>query len=241
MCFVLENVASVLQGRHKIWMDGIIEELRSIKEHGSVESAYEVFLHVCSSEDAGLPQRRKRLYIVGARKQFYGVARGNPDFQWPLPLSPRVIESCLNRKEDGTLVIGDGATSDPSLLGGTAVRNLLNMQTRLHELGRDPSNYHIIVDIAASPSRENFSIGICPTITKHRAGCQGFYNTHLNRRLTLAEMIRLQGASPDRFRKVTKKISSKAMGQICGNAMSLPLVQRILQSLLPSVGLTVGL
>ena len=102
----------------------------------------------------------------------------------------------------------------------------------------DPTQYHIIVDIAASKTRPNFHIdGICPTITKQRGGCQGFFNTFVNRRLTVSEMIRLQGASPDRFVKGVSKIGSRAMGRICGNAMSPPVVQRILQNLLPSVGL----
>jgi len=239
-CFVLENVASALQSRYSPWMEAIMQTLQSIGESECGESAYEIFFAVCNSEDAGLPQRRKRLYIVGANKKFYGATHGNPIFRWPHPLLPRGMESVLDRREDGTLVMGDGAISDPSLLTPTAMRNLLNMETQLQELGCNPSQHHIIVDVAASPSRQHFSVGICPTITKQRGGCRGFYNSHLNRRLTVSEMIRLQGASPDRFCNGANEIGSTAMGEICGNAMSPPVVQRILQNLLPSVGLVHG-
>ena len=236
-CFILENVASALEKRFKPWMDAIMETLRSLKE-SSGESAYEIFSTVCDSKDAGLPQRRKRLYIIGARKKFYGVTHNNPDFHWPYQVKPCTLESILDKNEDETLVMGDGATSDPSLMTTTVLRNLENVWKKMLEHDVDPTQYHIIVDIAASKTRQNFHIeGICPTITKQRGGCQGFFNTFVNRRLTVSEMIRLQGASPDRFVKGVSKIGSRAMGRICGNAMSPPVVQRILQNLLPSVGL----
>ena len=136
---------------------------------------------------------------------------------------------------------GDGAISDRSLLRGVAMRNLMGMETQFDELGRDPSRYHIIVDVAASPSREQFAVGMCPTITKRRGGERGFYITSLNRRLSVFEMIRLQGASPERFMAALDDIGHRDMGEICGNAMSIPVLTRILQSLLPSVGLTSAL
>jgi site-specific DNA-cytosine methylase len=144
----------------------------------------------------------------------------------------------MDRAEDGALIMGDGAKSDPSLLTSTAMRNLLNMQTQLEEVGCDPARHHIVVDVAASTSRQQFSVGVCPTITRHRGGGRGFYVTSLNRRLSVPEMIRLQGAEPERLNAGAMEIGPIAMGQICGNAMSVPVLGRILQNLLPSVSLT---
>ena len=236
-CFVLENVASTLQARYSDWFEAILEALRTVREPSTGGAAYEVVWKVCHSEEAGLQQRRSRLYIVGARKIWYGAAHGNPEFEWPSALAPRRLESFLDRAEDGTLVMGDGAVSDPSLLTSVAMRNLLHMETQFEELGYDPTRYHVIVDIAASPTRQHFSVGICPTITRQRGGCRGFYITSLNRRLSLSELIRLQGASPERFVDGIRAIGPTARGEICGNAMSPPGLQGILRNLLPSMGL----
>ena len=240
-CFVLENVAAILHKRHLDWFEAILAALRTIQDPSTGEAAYEVLWETCKSEDAGLAQRRSRVYVVGAMKKWYGTTRGNPDFQWPPAEAPRPLEDFLDRAPDGSLMRGDGSISDPSLLRGTEMRNLLRMETQFEELGKDPAQYHIIVDVAASPSRAQLAVGMCPTITKHRGGLRGFYITSLNRRLSVSEMIRLQGASPERFMAALDDIGHKAMGEICGNAMSPPVLTRILQSLLPSVGLTSAL
>eukprot|EP00973_Karenia_brevis_P030926 4265061-Karenia_brevis.AAC.1 len=61
------------------------------------------------------------------------------------------------------------------------------------------------------------------------------------RRLSVSEMVRLQGASPERLAPAMKRISKAQLGKICGNAMSVSVVKAILKMLLPSVGLTLSL
>ena len=73
---------------------------------------------------------------------------------------------------------------------------------------------------------------ICATIGNN---C---YVINVSRRLSLTEMIRLQGACPQRLAPGMQCITKSQMGQICGNAMSVPVFQEILRWLLPSVGLT---
>ena len=238
-CFVLENLAAIATDNYHDWFTAILETLCNIQDPDTGAAAYEVFWKSCDSADiAGLAQRRSRVYVVGVRKAWYGAAHGNPEFQWPVAMAMRPLESFLDKALDGTLVKGDGAISDTTLLSGTAMRNLLSMEEQFQELGCNPAQYHVIVDVAASPSRKNFAAGICPTITKHRGGCRGFYITSLNRRLSVFELMRLQGASPERFNAALDIIGHRCMGQICGNAMSPPVLTRIFQSLLPSVGLT---
>ncbi len=54
--------------------------------------------------------------------------------------------------------------------------------------------------------------------------------------LTTSEMARLQGVDLERFQDAG--LTHQQMGRLIGNAMSVPVVARLLQSMLPAVGLT---
>jgi hypothetical protein len=77
-CFVLENVASTAEARHREWFEAILECLRTLRDPGTKQLAYRIFWRVCTSEDAGLPQMRRRIYIVGAPTKWYGLNHGKP-------------------------------------------------------------------------------------------------------------------------------------------------------------------
>ena len=69
-----------------------------------------------------------------------------------------------------------------------------------------------------------------PTLTRCR--CSGFWITSHRRRLSVCEMWKLQGFVPDKILPVG---SSRAMGQLAGNAMTVPVVTHVLNSVLPKL------
>ena len=74
--FLLENVKGLLQ-KHPETMHWIISELQKVRAPG-----YEVFWKLLSAEDAGIPQNRPRVFIVGMRKDVKKTR-----FVWPEPAS----------------------------------------------------------------------------------------------------------------------------------------------------------
>ena len=66
---------------------------------------------------------------------------------------------------------------------------------------------------------------VSPCLT--RSHYRGHWITNKNRRLTLKEMMRLQGMNPE---NITIKGTPTQQGQQLGNAMSVNVIQRVIQS-----------
>ena len=76
--------------------------------------------------------------------------------------------------------------------------------------------------------------GLCPCLTRGRAGSGGHWVSTRGRLLTIEEMLALQGMRADVHRK---GISDRQVGYMIGNSMSINVLERLLLRLLPSVGL----
>ena len=190
-CFVLENVASITNSRHADYCMSIIDALEALQDPVTQEPAYTVFMGLCDSMDMGLPQSRKRFFVVGALNRCYGNAHGNPEFFWPALLPPANIVDFLDKDANGELVKGNGGNDDPSLLSQVSLRNLIHMQQDFDAIAMSPADFHVIVDICASPTRQHYTVGHCPTITKARGEEFGFYITSLNRTDNMKPIMKL--------------------------------------------------
>ena len=97
----------------------------------------------------------------------------------------------------------------------------------------------VFVDIYAGKEFTQGVSGICPTITMTRAKAGGFYIPCYQRLTRTAEMLRLQGVPPSLFNEVcgTGKINQTNLNGAIGNAMSVPVLERLLPSLCWVAGL----
>ncbi len=87
----------------------------------------------------------------------------------------------------------------------------------------------IIVDIGGS--KPHWLTDSFPTITASRGSAQAFFSTCRMRCVTVEELMKLQGANMEVLQGWEQHISGRQMGHICGNAMTVSVVQRIVRQL----------
>lgn len=82
---VMENVPELAHARHKSWLDGVTTELR--------RGGFNVSSAILNAADYGVPQKRKRLFVVALNSDLYG------DLEWtPLPrthLEPVTVKDAI--------------------------------------------------------------------------------------------------------------------------------------------------
>ena len=110
------------------------------------------------------------------------------------------------------------------------MRNLENAFRKLRSQGIVPQRTDCIIDLAAGKGRDHFTIDKFPTILACRASSRSYYATRLQRRVTLGEMMRLQGMDPGRLK--LDGVSDTAVGKMIGNAMSCNVMKAICKSCL---------
>jgi len=229
VCFILENVDYLASVKHKAAFDFILGQLKDMTLKGSRKLAYDIQVQVLDTKVHGsLPQHRERMYIVGIRRD-----RKILDFEFPGPIPMKSFHS-LRDKDDAVREL-------PKPSATTRVKNIARVESHLRQNGTNPRDYAIVVDADSGfPGMPHFTFGYCPTITRTRGGARGFYCTDVGGMLSTHELCRLQGCRKKlKWRDIS--ITESQLGQIAGNAMSIPIVGRILVSLLPAAGLTMPL
>merc|ERR1712060_567403 len=120
----------------------------------------------------------------------------------------------------------------PPRSSGTAHGNVKMALQTLIKQGVDPLREAWLVDCDSTRARCKWQKDRTPCITCGRA--KGHWITNRGRRLSKAEMMRLQGMTPEGFKVV---VSQCQLGKQIGNAMSCNILERILVRLLPAAGL----
>jgi hypothetical protein len=132
------------------------------------------------------------------------------EWAWPARQRQPPLASCYDRGRAGSI---DRATSFRMPPQKIAKRNLQEAFAAMRAGGiADPTARHFIVDVEAGAGRSSFAYGYCPTITASRAASRGYWGTYVGRRLTITELMRLQGASPDRL---VQNISDRPRASVC--------------------------
>ena len=218
---LLENVEAFSRGKHKEAFELVLKRLRDF-------GVYEAHHNIVNTLDHGVAQHRRRVFIVCIKRSMM-----QKPFSWPQSLPHQAsLSGCYDRDRSRVIIkmqsIEAHATSH-----NTSVENLHRGFKKIQKLGKVPKKVDAIIDIGSSPRFAQCAIGYSPTLTYSRCKDRGYYATRLMRRLSVSEMIRLQGMDPRRLD--TTGIRDTDMGGIVGNAMSVNVATRILKKMLESI------
>mmetsp|Transcript_58013 Transcript_58013/g.175372 ORF Transcript_58013/g.175372 Transcript_58013/m.175372 type:complete len:372 (-) Transcript_58013:35-1150(-) len=213
--FVLENVSGLVKINGGQYYKAIVEALEAL-------GTYNVYSKVLDTKEHGVPQSRRRIYFVGIKKSC-----DDGSFDFPEPVPRPSIELFLEPRRRRPL-----RSVLPPRTQTTALANVRRALRELTEQGYDPLKVPFVVDCDSSGPRMKYVKDVSPCLTCSRAA--GHWITNRMRRMTKAEMMRLQGMRPESFQVA---VSDAQLGKQIGNAMSVNVLERLFAQLLPAAGL----
>jgi len=193
----------------------IMEKLRESRK-------YNVHERVLNTAQNGVPQNRPRIYIVGILKD---VDTGK--FEWPKDIPCCSASSLLDSRDQELACVGL-----PNKEAATANQNVREFTKALIGKGVAPhlDNYFIACD--ADPKRSKCWLGQSPCLLSSKS--KGYWITSRGRRMRPEEQMRFQGMDPTSFKT---EVSEPELQRQIGNAMSLCVIERLLNRLIPAAGL----
>ena len=223
--FVIENVKNLLAQKHRFKWEQTLLALKNIKCPAG-KKVYDVQFKVLNSKHFGLAQHRPRIYLVGCSRSV-----ATRKFQWPaLTLAPS-LGSFLDNNRSAV----EQKLAVERKLSATNLRNINTAVKQVKDAGMDPRSVNISVDIGCGVSRFNMMHNLCPAITKTRAASRDFWRMSAARRLTMNELLRLQGLAAQDVD--LDGLSERQVGEMVGNAMSVPVLSAVLQEGLSVCGM----
>ena len=229
LLFMLENVENITKGRFAATFRHILELLSGLKgDTGNYLYTVEYKSMNCRAYGT-LPQNRPRTFIVGILRTVQQAP-----ITWPSVAPMRDLAEFLDAVPAGDLLPFPGRL--PPKSSKTKRKHVLATLAATIQLGVGPLTMLIVVDHASS--RTNYAIGYSPCLTRTRAMSHGHWLTHLQREMNTDEMVRLQGVDPWRIRGWQNLISAQQFHGIIGNAVPVPMLERILIKALYAAGLT---
>ncbi|KOA77344.1 cytosine-specific DNA methyltransferase [Clostridium botulinum] len=195
--FIFENVRNLLHSN-----DG--EDFKIVKE--CFEGNYNIKYQIMNTSDYGLPHTRRRLYIVGQRKDL-----GDFDYKFPTEIELKLNVQDLLEKD----------VNDKYYLTDKMYKTVMSWGTGGWK-AKPETDLKIARPLTATMAK------------MHRASCDNYYHTEYKpqgktnlRRLTPRECARLQGL-PNTYKIV---ISDTQAYKLMGNAMSYNVVDNIFKEL----------
>jgi len=213
--FILENVAGLASINKGEYFQAVLQSLNDLGE-------YNIHHRILNTKHMGVPQNRRRIYIIGLRKDV-----DNGSFRFPEPIPSGKLDRFLDKRPIGVRI----ETALPS--SNVAKNNVERALRKLKREGSDPWEESWVVDCDSSPDRASCQQECTPCLTCSRK--DGHWVTSRGRRLRKTEMMRLQGMDPTIFKVV---VSETQLGKQLGNTMSVNVLERLFCRLLPAVGLT---
>lgn len=227
--FVLENVKNLLSKTHADVVKLIKDHVNSVICKTDGVPLYDLHMEVLNSKDYGVPQSRDRVYIVGRRLD-HVIPGCDMNMAQYVRRPPNIRE--FLKLPSITKVAHESAIASAS--GKVMTKNLKAAVRQLTEAGIVPHVTDMVVDVASGQGLSMMH-NICPTITRSRGQTCGFYLMSAGRRLSHAELCKLQGFDPAIFS--WEGISDSGIGALAGNAMTVPVIAAVLREALLSTGL----
>ena len=213
---LMENVKDLAtSAKYKEFFAEVLWLLQSIGR-----KAYYVDWKVIDSYSHGVPATRCRVYIIAVRKD-----RLKQPWQWPSELPTVGLDAVL---------ASDVAKTKLDSLCTTHLKNLHDGMKQLKEKGinfrKDPWVLDLAGGFGVSCSQNKF-----PTITKSHSN--SLWLTHKERYATPYEVLRAQGI-PATCVACPTGVSSKKLAEMAGNSFTLTVIEQLLKSLLPAIGVS---
>ena len=201
--FILENVPALVHLFPETF-NHVVTFLRGMTD-ASGQPVYVVHWRILDTR-MYLPQRRRRLYIIGLKR-----AAMVGHWAWPKAVGP-----ALSLGD----VLEEGLSGEPTHLTRTKIRNIscmLDVMKRKPELAtRD-----LICDVGGS--KLQFVDSCSPCLTASRCSDLGYFSTLRHRILSIVDLMRLQGVQPETFPAWELHLSTRQMGHIVGTHCTLSL------------------
>ena len=176
---------------------------------------------VMSTSDNGIPQARRRVYIIGIRRD----VQRHP-FAWPKPVGAVPLDSLLDPAGPD-----EHPFSLPDCNSNVVHTNIVQALEKTITKGLD---VHAPASVDQGSSHGGLMVGKVPTLTATRCAGGGFWLLHRGRYTKAHELLQLQGLRPRRFVKLGN-MTRNQFNHAVGNAMSGNVLTRIVASLLRSV------
>jgi DNA (cytosine-5)-methyltransferase 1 len=230
--FALENVEG-LRNRHPVVFEEILQLLHGIKDDKG-KPAYEIRYKILDSHLNGLPQSRKRLYIVGWQR-----SEQKHEFEWPEDLPSKGLKVFLERT--GTKGSHDPAHLKKLMSSRVVMQNYTTAMSNIKAEGGNVSTDPYVVDLHSSANHGGgrYMRDCSPCLTRSRCGSGGYFLVHKGRMMETTEMLKLQGFPLRRLRRPTC-VSERQFRMMIGNSFSVPVIGRVAIRLLFTVGLVKG-
>jgi site-specific DNA-cytosine methylase len=207
--------------------------LRKVTRHLR-KAGYVVSARLLNTRNHGVPQRRRRLYLVGIRADSY-----KRTLQWPQAVP-------LKRTAKSLLVRGaaDARLAIPERSQRAARDHVKHTYRQLLGRGVDPRRQVVVTDIGCTPRFRVYGLNVFPCITQSRATQLGWWVSIVGRQVSLVELFRFQGFIDDAVdvdgllgHAHEPRVTQRDIAGMVGNSMSLNVVERLLAAALWSAGL----
>jgi len=210
---IMENVMGILA-----WGRDVLTKV----VEGLLGAGYQVALEKLSTHvHGGLPQKRRRLYVVGTLKPQHAM-------QWPSAIPMKTLPSILS--DD----LGEPLATPRA---PAAARKLRRVRNQLKDEGVAAAELPHLVANCHSQYGALFA-GYTPCLTAARGAQGGFWLLGRHRMMSVEELLRLQGFDPLET-EIAQTVSARQAGSLLGNAFTLTVVGRVLVNALRSHGLAV--
>ena len=219
-CFIFENVPGLRHKTHSQALADILNTLQHLRTANG-ERVYKVRMRMLDTvTHGGLPQRRKRLFIVGWKR-----AEEKHEFAWPETIQPKSI--------DKLICAGEASFACPKMTA--RIQTILKETYREVRLANgDPHRDPYVVDIDSGKRSGAAMVSPCLTRTRCRTG--GHWLVHRRRMMTLSEIEALQGF-PQGYLRLPAGITESQFAAMIGNAFTVSVIGRVALRLLRSVGI----